>query len=295
MTIPATTALPGVGTEVLQTFAQHRLLTTGQVHAIHTPNASLRWTRHLLAELERAHLAAHVRVHGTRRLWHITRAGADLLGRLPDPAHQPAKVLTSQQAAGQLWRHTLAVNDVGIAFLHAARQRGDEFGALSWRHEVAHRLTTGARRSRLVVADALITYLLSDRGEVALEYRFLELDRATLTVDRLTAKLARYARLYRDRDQHGHPTWERRYLAFPAVMVVLADQPRRLLERRARSVAALCRTDPELERTPDVTLLFGLLEDLIDRGPFAPIFHAPANPDQPINWLHQPATREGAA
>lgn len=278
--------VPGITLEVLQSLAQHRLLSTGQVHAIHTPHATRRRTQQLLAELERGGLAGHVRLERAVHLWHITEPGAVLLRRIPEPAHQPPKVLTAEQAAGQLWRHTLAVNDVGIAYLRAARRRGDEFGALSWRHEVAHRLGPPGRRRELVVADALLTYLVADEdGELAIEYRFLELDRATLAADRLVAKLARYARLHRERDQHGEPSWRGRYLAFPAVLVVLAGQPRRLAERRRQTVALLCASDPELERTPDVAVSLCLLADLTRHGPFAPIHITPEEPERPVDWL----------
>lgn len=274
------------GAEVLSSLAQHRLLSAAQVHAIHTPHASPRWARRLLGRLERAGLATHVRPAGAGKLWQLTQAGADLLATGPDASHEPPKVLTPAQATGPLWRHTLAVNDTGIAFLNAARERGEEFGPLSWRHEVAHRLNQPGRRRQLIVADALLTYLLTDDDEHALEYRFLELDRGTLTVDRLTTKLAHYARLYHDRDPQGQPTWARRYLAFPAVLVVFAHQPRLQLERRMRTVAALCRTDPELERTPQVSVLFALLEDLAREGPFAPIYHTPTGGR--VNWLAEP-------
>jgi hypothetical protein len=134
----------------------HLLRSAGR--QLHTPGCSRRWTRTLLASLERAGLAGSVHVDGQRKLWHVSERGTALLARLPDPPHERPKVLTAAQARGQLWRHTLAVNEVGITFLRAARARGDEFGPLSWRHEVAHRLGPPRRGRRLLVADALITY-----------------------------------------------------------------------------------------------------------------------------------------
>lgn len=75
--------------------------------------------------------------------------------------------------------HTLAVNDVGIAFVNAARERGDECGPLAWRHEIAYPIT--ARRNRrpgdIVIADALLTYTQQcpDRT-LSVHQRFIELD-----------------------------------------------------------------------------------------------------------------------
>lgn len=237
------------------------------------------------ATLERTGLTGSIRVEGAQKLWHLTEAGADRLAASDATGHQRPKVLTAEQAAGQLWRHTLAVNDAGIAFLRAARERRDEFGPLSWRHEVAHRFGPSGRRRGLVVADALVTYLSSDGDGDSLEYRFLELDRATLTVDRLVAKLVGYARLYRDRDERGEPAWQKRYLAFPALLVVLAGEHRELLERRLATAAALCRADPELERVPEVAPSFCLLDDLMEHGPFAPIFRSAGDPDRAVDWL----------
>lgn len=45
----------------------------------------------------------------------------------------PPKLLGPREAAGPLRAHTLAVNEVGIAFLRAARERGEECGPHSWR------------------------------------------------------------------------------------------------------------------------------------------------------------------
>jgi hypothetical protein len=234
-----------------------------------------------------------VRANGRRKLWHVTDHGAKLAltSGLTD---RPPKVLTAVEASGALQAHTLAVNDTGLAFAHAARRRGDECGPLAWRHEVAHPLTAGrGRRRRQLIADALLTYLLADNERLALEYRLLELDRATLTVDRLARKLARYADLYRATDTNGQPRWRAWYPAFPAVIAVLTGANRAALERRRRTVLALCRTDPRLSATPEVELSICLLTDLQGHGPFAPIFLRPHDPTKPVDWLGNPAPTQG--
>lgn len=275
---------------ILAWVAQHRLLTTRQVRALRGPNASPRWTLALLSDLERHGAIAHVRAAGRRKLWHLTEHGAGLAlaGGLIDRA---PKVLSAAEASGALQAHTLDVNDTGLAFVEAARERGDECGPLAWRHEVAHPLTQGrGRRRRQLIADALLTYLLAaDQQRLALEYRLVELDRATLTVDRLAAKLARYAELHRATDQAGQPTWRSWYPAFPAVIAVLAGADREALERRRRTVLALCRSDPKLAAAPEVEIAICLLCDLRAHGPFAPIFLCPQAPTEPVDWLGRPA------
>lgn len=229
---------------------------------------------------------------GPLKLWFTTVEGARLAhesGALLDPP----RVLTTDDASGPLQAHTLAVNDAGIAFLHAARKRGDEFGPLSWQHEVAHPLR-GGRRRRQLISDALITYLLGGADGLSLEYRLLELDRATLSVDRLATKLARYAELHRTTDDDGGPRWRAWYPTFPAVLVALAGHERHALERRRQATIALCRSDPQLARTPEVAISLCLLEDLQAEGPFAAIFRDPSEPDRPVDWLGEPAGARSA-
>ncbi len=165
---------------------------------------------------------------GALRAWYLTEAGADLAESIPDRGEDRRKVLDACQASGPLQAHTLAVNEVGLAFLRAARERGDEFSAPSWRHEVAHPIgpAPGMRRGELLITDAVFAYLLVAEHEVRFQYRFLELDRGTMPLDKLARKLARYARLYRFRPRAQHrgeerppPAWEAHYPAFPAILV----------------------------------------------------------------------------
>lgn len=190
--------LPEATIEVIASLAEHRVLSTAQVHAIHLPGRGLRRTQQLLADLERAGLICHVEARsGPRRLWFLSEDGADLAVEVGELSEQP-KLLGPREAAGPLRAHTLAVNEVGISFLEAARKRGDEFGPLAWRHEVAHPLNRGRGRSRRTLfADAVLTYLLLEDGYTTVEQRFVELDRATLSVDRLVSELVRYAQFNR--------------------------------------------------------------------------------------------------
>lgn len=284
--------LPAVGVAVLQSLYQHRLLSTAQVRAMHAPGATARYVQAVLAGLARRGLVGHARSRHGLKLWFLTPRGAtaaETTGELD----VPRRLLTVERAAGPLQAHTLAVNEVGIAFLAAASQRGDEFGPLSWRHEVAHVAgpARGRRGVELVIADAVFTYLHADGDSLALHYRFVELDRATLSSDRLAAKLARYARLERYVPKGGHQRgWRTRYPVFPGLLVVLADQARPLLERRRDVVLSLCATDPEIERSPSLAVSICLLDDLREHGPFAPIFLSASDPKTSVDWLGNATT-----
>jgi hypothetical protein len=277
--------LPEATAEVIASIGEHRVLSTAQVGAIHFPNRSARRTQQVLAYLERAGLIAYVEARrAPRRLWFLTERGADLALDAGD--ERRPKVLSPEQAAGPLRAHTLAVNEVGISFLRAARERGDEFGPLSWRHEVAHPLNRGRGRARrMLIADAVLSYVRADDRHLTYEQRFVEVDRATLSVERLVAELARYGQLYGARGKDGKSLWRSHYPSFPPVICVLAGASRKALIRRQDIAIALLERHPELDRAHGVTISFCLLDDLSSRGPFAPIFRSVGESEREADWL----------
>jgi DNA-binding MarR family transcriptional regulator len=280
--------LPNTTVPVVASIAQHRTLTTAQLQAIHFPERSRRWTQRVLKRLERAGLLSWVRLPsspGRIRLWFVTEQGA-LLAERSRTLADPPKSLTAEQAGGQLHAHTLAVNDAAICFFEAARRRSDDFGPLAWRHEVAHALSAGRRRRQWLVADAVLTYVRGEGDDLSVLLRFVELDRATLSVDRLAAELGRYADLYRAEASRGEPLWRSAYPVFPRVHCVLTGAPRAALERRRTTAVALLRSDPRMALVgKDMSVSFVLLDDLKARGPFAPVFIDVGDPQRAINWL----------
>lgn len=278
--------LPADTIEIVASLAQHRALSAEQVRRIHLPERGERWTQMVLARLRSAGFADYAQATGSpQRLWFATEAGVEAALAAAAIDGRP-RTLQSAEVAGPLQAHTVAVNEVGIRFLEAARERGDEFGPLSWSHEVAHPLNhgRGARRQTLF-ADAVLTYLRLTEEEVFVEQRFIELDRATMSVDALAAELGRYARLYRVAGESGEPLWRERYPTFPAVLCVLAAARRELLERRRDTALALLRAKPEMSLAPEVTVRVCLAEDLDRHGPFAPIFTDLREPGHLVDWL----------
>jgi hypothetical protein len=225
--------------------------------------------------------------------------GADTIHAAGAHAEPRRRLTTPAQAAGPLHRHTLAVNDTAIAFVNAARERtGDDCGPLSWRHEIAHPITPArARRpAQLVIADALLSYLQGTPDEsLILHQRFIELDRGTIPPEQLAGKLARYAQLRHytptppPQDAPDGPLWRAYYRAFPAILVVLADQTPTAARRRIQRVIALHRSDPDRDRYGTVPTSFVTLADLDARGPFAPVFVSAEQPETYQDWLgHTP-------
>lgn len=279
--------LPEASVEIVASLAQHRALSTEQVRTIHLPQARKRWCQRVLARITAAGLISHARATGSpRRLWFATEAGVRAAVRARALARGP-RALEPDEVRGPLQAHTAAVNEAGISFLRVARERGDEFGPLAWRHEVAHPLRPGARgrRARAVIADAVLTYLRLTEETVFVEQRFLEVDRATLPVDAMAAEIARYAELFRAVGEDGVPLWRSRYPTFPAVLCVLAGARREALERRRDTALALLGSDPQLARTPEVAIRICLMEDLNGTGPFGPIFNERHSPDRAVDWL----------
>jgi hypothetical protein len=278
---------------VLESLYQHRLLSSTQLHAMHWQEESERSTRRVLTALNHAGLVSMVRAtDGGGSVYFLTPKGAEAVEQVSKPAPK-RKAIKREYAEGPLRAHTLAVNEAAIAFMKAARERGDEFEPPAWHHEIYHSI--GPTRQDVVRADALLTYLQHAQGadgrSSVLHYRLLELDRATEPTDKLAAKLASYARLYRyTRPNQRRPAWQARYDTFPGVICVVAGKKSAAaLERRVEAVLSLCDSDPELRRTPQVEISFCLLGDLVERGPFAPIWQRPDSPHS-YDWLGTPAS-----
>jgi hypothetical protein len=271
--------------EVLASLAAHRVLTSAQVHAIHLPEASLRRAQVLLADLRREGLAAAAPGLRAQRVWFVTEGGLDAV-RSAGALEREPPLLDERSAAGRLMAHTLAVNDVGIAFMRAARMRGEEFGSLSWRHEVAHPLQASRRRGRpVLVTDAILTYLREEEAGTVLEQRFCEVDRATRSIEGLARWIAGYVRLRGATGGDGEPLWRQAYPAFPSVVCVLAGAEARLLHRRRDRVGALLRANPEVTRSPHPAIRICLLEELCECGPYAPIFREARTESGAVDWL----------
>jgi hypothetical protein len=281
-------ALPAVAGDMLESLDAHRLLTAGQLRALHAPTAGRRWIEKVMARVVAAGLVDFVHTGGSRRIYFLTTEGHQAL-QLAHPRTARARrgADDARHAASALSAHTLAVNDVGLAFVKAARKRDDEFGPLAWRHEIAHAIASpsAGRRAELIIADAVLTYLQhGDDGSLAFHYRFLELDRATQPTAALAAKLSHYARLHAYTTKNDkEPQWHQTYPVFPEVLVVLTNAPDAALRRRAQTVLALCQADPQLQATPQVAISITTLETLLAHGPWAAIFQR-LHVEQPVTW-----------
>ncbi|WP_354700515.1 hypothetical protein DSM112329_00794 [Paraconexibacter sp. AEG42_29] len=272
---------------LLSCLHEHHLLTTRQLQQLLLPTGRLRGMQKLLALLVQRGLVASVGHKAGRRnrqrVWYLTPAGVDVVQAVPGTRPSRSKPLTRQLAEGQLQHHTLAVNDVGIAFVQAARQRGDDCGPLGWQHEVVHR--AGTRRTDVVISDAVLRYQRHPDQGFSVTYRFIELDRSTTPVERLQAKLENYARAASYTAQGAkREEWRERYLALPEVLLVLTGAPPGRLERRAANLVALCKSTPTLGDDPVIPISICQLSELTEHGPHAAIFTRLGQPETQCDW-----------
>lgn len=282
--------------EILVSVHQHRLLRTSQIRDMHAPHTGIRRTQQTLYQLAGQGLLAAAHLGGPGKHWHLTEPGAQVVERIAGQIEDRAKLLTNEQAGGMLAAHTLAVNDVGIAYLKAARERGDEFGPYSWRHEIAHPIgpSPGRTKGEQLIADALLSYLRITGDRVHQHHRFVELDRATMPAEHLVAKLHRYQRLrtYTPPVRRGQPAsapaWTASYPSLPGVQIVLTGKPRETLIRRLQLALALHAADAQLRGDDALGVSLCLLEDLQARGPFAAIWRRATEPTVRVNWLGEP-------
>lgn len=262
----AVATIPELGHDILRGLYAHRLLSTSQITDLYGWDRTPRWSKQVLADLLAGGLVARARIAARRSrewAWYLTPAGFDITEG-PGVEVRPYRI-TAQLAAGPQQAHTLATNEVGAAFVRAARLHGDDCSTEAWRNETAHKIGAGGRGD-VVIADAVLDYTVVATGSTFL-CRFVELDRATMKLQRLVAKLESYARLL------AHPPAWRSYPVFPPIMVITAGLPEAALQRRLDALAGvLPLSAPIANAGAALAITATTLEQLRTHGPFAPIF-----------------------
>ncbi|MFJ2745430.1 replication-relaxation family protein [Streptomyces sp. NPDC087440] len=284
------------GHQVLAALAQHRMATTSQLRALLATGGSRQALQRVMTPLRREELIASVTMPGTRgggHAWYLTAEGARITRDWPELRGRPRYPVTGSTAASLRTAHTLTVVRTHLAFAHDARQRGDEHGFLDWTPEVAHQLSDGER----LIADALLRYTVT-QGEVRSKLRaFVEVDRATMSSERLASKLIEYAR-FRTYEpvQPGRrtanaaqavtgPAWQRWYPRFPRVLFVLTGAGPRALANRISDLKAMTAEHPMVAAMArHVPVGAAVLEDLEEAGPRAPVWTRLGEHHGPCGW-----------
>lgn len=269
---------------VLALLAQHRLVTTPQIHQMLRPDKTRQRTGRILNQLREERLIAFTLVPGSTRLraWFLTARGVRVTAGWPELRGNTAQAPESAMDASLRAAHTLASVRTHLAFLADARVRGDEYGPLDWVPEVSHRLPDTGGEDRLI-ADAVMHYTASSPRR--LQYRaFVEVDRATMSSERLARKLISYARFHdyvpqqpgrrgTVADQAAMLAWHRFYPRFPRVLFVLTNASPVTLEHRIEDLRAMTAGHQLVARlAKSVPMGAAVLEDLEEHGASAPVW-----------------------
>ncbi len=298
MTTQATLHPPTTDThahQALALIAQHRMVTTTQLHQMVTPEIPTRKIYKVLAPLRAEGLIAHTVLGRSSGLQahYLTPAGAHTVRDWPELRGRTPAILTNA-AASLRAAHTLTGVRAHLAFLTDARNHGDEYGPLDWVPEIAHRLPDTGGEDQ-VIADAVLHYTVS--GPRRRQYRaFVEVDRSTMSSERLARKLISYARFHNYTpqpairrqtvaDQGAMLAWQRFYPRFPRVLVILTGAPRPTLARRIQDLRHMAAShDLVATFAAQVPLGATILEDIEQQGPSAPVWTPLTGPADPKPW-----------
>ncbi|MFI8280742.1 replication-relaxation family protein [Streptomyces sp. NPDC085929] len=281
--------------QALALIAQHRVITTTQLHQMLAPETPTRMIYKVLAPLRAEGLIAHTVLGSSNHLQahFLTPAGAQTVRDWPEMRGRTPAVL-ADAAASLRAAHTLTGVRAHIAFLTDARTRGDEYGPLDWVPEIAHRLPdTGGEEQ--IIADAVFHYTTT--GPRRRQYRaFVEIDRATMSSERLARKLISYARFHDYTpqpvgrrhtlaDQGALLAWQRFYPRFPRILFILTGAPRPSLARRIEDLRHMTTGHTLVTRlATHVPLGAAILEDLETHGPTAKVWTPLAGTAEPRGW-----------
>ncbi|MFF0737723.1 replication-relaxation family protein [Streptomyces chartreusis] len=263
--------------QVLTALALHRMATTSQLRQMLRPGSSRQLLSRVLNKLRSTGFIDLTPLPGKDRsrthAWYLTPDGARLTRDLPALRGRQPYPITSTTAASLKTPHTLTVVRTHLPFAADARRLGHEHGPWDWTPEVTHPIGEGER----LVADAVMHYTFID-SEHRLKLRaFVEVDRTTMSSERLAVKLIEYARLFRyeaqpvgrhRRPASTGPAWLRWYPIYPRVLFVLTGASPTRLRNRINDLQAMTAQHPLVAAlSREVPLGATVLEDIEQHGP----------------------------
>ncbi|WP_369386188.1 replication-relaxation family protein [Streptomyces sp. CG1] len=282
--------------QVLTALALHRMATTGQLRQMLRPDGSRQLVSRVLNKLRSAGFVDLTALADSERsrthAWYLTPEGSRLTRDLPVLRGRPPYPITSTTAASLKTPHTLTIVRAHLPFAADARRLGHEHGPWDWTPEVSHPIGEGER----LVTDAVMHYTVVE-GEHRRKLRaFVEVDRATMSSERLAVKLIDYARLFHYEAQPvgrrrlpsaTGPAWLRWYPVFPRVLFVLTGASRTRLENRISDLQAMVAHHPLVAALArEIRLAATVLEDIEEHGPAQAAWVPLAGGKKPCAWTH---------
>ncbi|MFF3249342.1 replication-relaxation family protein [Streptomyces sp. NPDC002870] len=294
--IPATSLAPSpaepLSHQVLAALAQHRIATTSQLRRMLRPDGTRQLLSRVLNKLRSDGFVDCTVLPDANRsrtnAWYLTQEGSRLTRDLPVLRGRPPYPINSDTAASLKTPHTLAVVRAHLAFAADARRLGHEHGPWDWTPEVSHSIGEGER----IMADAVMYYTAVESDHRRKLRAFVEVDRTTMSSERLAVKLIEYARLFqyeaqpvgRRRPAATGPSWLRWYPVFPRVLFVLTGASRARLDNRISDLQAMVAQHPLVTALArEVRLAAAVLEDIEQHGPAQAVW-VPLAGGKPRPW-----------
>ena len=213
--------------EILRAVGDYRILRQDQIQRLFFSSKST-------AQYRLSHLYQHgfldrlfLPVQGgwSPTLYTLARRGIEAL-RVAHGVDVPQNATRGRDATPEFLEHTLAINDVRVAFTLACRTPG--FTLVTWRGEAAMkadydrvdvRLPNGKRRTVSLIPDGYCV-IQTPRGNAPF---FIELDRGTETTQRFATKIL----AYRAYVESGH--YQRRYQSRSLRVLTITLSAKRLM------------------------------------------------------------------
>ncbi|MFC1405683.1 MULTISPECIES: replication-relaxation family protein [Streptacidiphilus] len=288
-----------LATQAIAVLYQHRMATQTQLHQLLAPARSQQWISKKLTVLRRQGLADRIALPpGRSHVWFLTDYSRTVAADWPELRQLPIPpaVSTDPVAVRLRTAHTLTVLRAHLAFLADARRRGDEYGVLDWIPERHHKLTD--QHDDAVIADALLRYTAAADGGGRAQFRaFVEVDRATMSSERLAAKLISYGRFLEytplpvgrrsaAQTQSALPLWQKSYPLFPRVLFVITNVGGLGLRNRIEDLKSMASGHPlAVNLVRKVPVGVARLEDIEEHGPSAAVWTALDGRDRPCGWM----------
>ncbi|MFI9366768.1 replication-relaxation family protein [Kitasatospora sp. NPDC053057] len=271
--------------DVLVTLHRFTLATAEQLHQLHGGAAGIKQTQRRLTRLHVDGLADFVTLPqaGRAKAWHLTAQGAAVAATFPEARRPTFQALDGEQLAVRHGReHLLDVGRIHAAFVADARARGEDCGPLdllpapelpvkgggAYRPaaELAYTAGTGEERHRLRA--------------------FVERHRPGVGAEETAAQLAACARVWEQAGEDGAGrAWERRFRSFPRLLIVLVGTAAAGVRSAVADLRLAAEENPAVaEMLTAVPAGAARIEDLLQRGPAATIWHPLSSNGRACGW-----------